>query len=402
MNNNDKPELQGREAEPSSLINPKQDMLRMAADDCDLDYKFLAESIPEILWSAHPDGSPHYHNPQWHDYTGLTPQETRESRWHQVIHNEDLPSCLERWEHSLRTGEPFEMELRFKRADGEYCWHLCRARPQKDAAGKVVRWTGLCTNLDEKKTSERALRQAAKLESIGVLAGGVAHDFNNLLTGILGNISMVLELLPPDHELRDPLDAAVRESNRAAALVKQLLAYSGKGNFKIEPIQLSRLIPELNRLFSTIIPKSVTLETDLQDPLPSIEGDRVQLQQVLMNLIINSAEAIVAGSSGTIRVSTRTQYFAQRFAATLFEAEPIGPGEYVLLEVRDSGSGIDSEDLARIFDPFFTTKFAGRGLGLAATLGIVKGHKAGIVVETAPGCGTAFRIYFPVSHCSES
>jgi two-component system cell cycle sensor histidine kinase/response regulator CckA len=243
----------------------------------------------------------------------LTPEQSREGRWHQIVHEDDLPECLERWEQALRTGDPLEMELRFRRADGEHCWHLCRARAQKDASGKVVRWIGLCTDLDEQKKSEKALRQSAKLQSIGVLAGGVAHDFNNLLTGILGNISLAADLLPEEHEARDALEAALNESHRAADLIKQLLAYAGKSSVTIESIQLSRLIPELNTLFRTIIPNWVSLETHLQDPLPLIRGDRVQIQQILINLIINGAEAIEDGRAGKILVTTKAQEFAERY-----------------------------------------------------------------------------------------
>jgi signal transduction histidine kinase/ActR/RegA family two-component response regulator len=245
----------------------------------------------------------------------------------------------------------------------------------------------------ERRRIDQDLRQTQKLESIGVLAGGVAHDFNNLLVGILGNASLAMDVLPMDSPAAPLLQDVVLAGHRAADLTRQLLAYSGKGHFIIKPLDLSDLVREISGLIQPSIPKMVRLKLDLRQDLPAIEGDSSQLQQLVMNLVINGAESIPAGESGTVIVATYTREVSEPIR-TIPPTEVL-PGSYACIDVRDSGSGMDAATLSRIFDPFFTTKFTGRGLGLAAALGIVRGHKGGIEVESGPGKGSTFRVYIP-------
>ena len=269
--------------------------------------------------------------------------------------------------------------------------------PIRDRNGQVVGVSHMARDITEQKRTAEQMRQTQKLESLGVLAGGIAHDFNNLLTGILGNASLALEDLPYGSTARGPVEAAIAASERAAQLARQMLAYSGRGRFVIEPLDLSERIRDILPLIKAAIPAAVELRLDLDDRLPWIEADSAQIQQLLMNIIINGAEAIPEGSRGTLRIAARQQQVDDRFLRTewIGAAGELEPGPHVLFEVADSGIGMDQGTLARIFDPFFTTKFTGRGLGLAAVRGIVRGHRASIKVTSIPGQGTVFRVLFP-------
>ncbi|HWR51931.1 MAG TPA: PAS domain S-box protein [Bryobacteraceae bacterium] len=245
------------------------------------------------------------------------------------------------------------------------------------------------TDITDRKRLEEQLLETAKLESLGVLAGGIAHDFNNLLVGVMGNASLALDALPPElPRLRPMLEGVVTASERAADLVRQLLAYSGKGRFIIQPVDISGLIRETVGLIKASVPKNVELDLDLRETA-NIDADPSQMQQLIMNLIINGAEAISEGAGGTVRVRTCVREVA--------EVDGGPPGQNVEIVVEDNGSGMDEATRVRMFDPFFTTKFTGRGLGLAAVKGIVRGHKGVIHVESEPGKGTRFTVLLPVS-----
>jgi two-component system, cell cycle sensor histidine kinase and response regulator CckA len=231
------------------------------------------------------------------------------------------------------------------------------------------------------EASEARSRHVQKLESIGVLAGGLAHDFNNLLHVILGNADLALARTSPRSTAREPLDEIVRATHRAADLTRQMLAYSGKGAIEVRLLDLSREVREMATLLRSAISKQVTLVYDLASELPAVRADPTQMRQILMNLITNASDAI-GDQPGTITLRTRLGKY---------EADE------VVLEVSDTGTGMDTDTLQRIFDPFFTTKFSGRGLGLAAVMGIVKGHGGQIRIRTAPGQGTTFRIFFPAA-----
>jgi signal transduction histidine kinase len=246
----------------------------------------------------------------------------------------------------------------------------------------------------ERRHLEEQLRHAQKLESLGLLAGGVAHDFNNLLTGILGNASLVLDLMDPDSGLRMMLQDIIRASERAADLTRQLLAYAGKGKFVIEPVNASVLVRDISELLRSSVSRTVELSLHLEPDLPCIEGDASQIQQLVMNLILNAVEA-TGERPGVVRVTTSVREVRPGDRVGHFRPDPPQPGIYVAIEVRDDGCGMSDLVKAQIFDPFFTTKFTGRGLGLAAALGIVRGHKGSICVESAEGSGSCFTVLLP-------
>jgi len=297
-----------------------------------------------------------------------------------TIHPDDRAGFQAAIDRALRSLTDLELEFRVVQSGGGVSWHVSKGRILSGDDGRPLKIVGLSMDVTERRMFEQKLREGQKLESIGLLAGGVAHDFNNLLTGILGNASLALEVLHPGNQASPLIENVVRASERAAALTQQLLAYAGKGRFVIEPLNLSSLVREITGLVNATIPKLVQLELDLDPRLPGIEGDASQLQQVVMNLVTNAAESM-DGKAGTVWVTTRVER----------------PSGSVCLEVRDEGCGMDQETQARIFDPFFTTKFTGRGLGLAAVSGIVRGHGGSIQVSSAPERGSTFRVLFPAA-----
>jgi signal transduction histidine kinase len=244
---------------------------------------------------------------------------------------------------------------------------------------------------------EEQLRHTQRLESVGLLAGGIAHDFNNLLTGVLGNTTLVLESTSESSPHRAPLERVVKAAEQAAHLTRQLLAYAGKGQFVIEPLNLDEVIRNILPLLRVSTPRHVDLRLSLHDRLPLIRADRGQMQQLIMNLVINAGEAIPGDSHGYVIVTTRVEAVSADDLAQANIRDSAGPGAYVRLEVRDNGAGMDRETQARIFDPFFSTKFTGRGLGLSAVMGIVRGHDGALHVASALGAGSTFTVHLPLA-----
>ena len=248
----------------------------------------------------------------------------------------------------------------------------------------------------ERKLLEERARQNQRMESLGVLAGGVAHDFNNLLVGIMGNSSLMIDMLPASSPLVPLLSDIVLASQKAADLTRQMLAYAGKGRFVSEPTDLSALVQDIGGLVRTSISRKVQIQLNLTPSLPSIEADPTQIQQLIMNLLINGAEAI-GDKAGSVVVTTGVREVDAGEFTSYYTAPEIESGNFVFLEVKDNGCGMDEPTLSRIFEPFFTTKFTGRGLGLAATLGIVRGHQGALKVESEVGNGSTFEILFPAT-----
>jgi signal transduction histidine kinase len=297
--------------------------------------------------------------------------------------------------------QPYESSIRCR--DGSIRHFLNTYNLERDAEGKPARVTGVFQDITAAKQAEqereelrRRVQHAQKLESLGLLAGGVAHDFNNLLVGILTNASLLLEDVPPSQpRLREPLEDIAQAGQRASELTRQLLAYSGRARFIIEPVNLSELAREMGQLLHAALHPGARLTLELSPELPAVHADATQLRQVVMNLITNAADAL-EGRAGEITVRTAPAAHARPLAqAVEFRdgAAPLGPA--VVLDVSDTGVGMEPQTLQRIFDPFFTTKFTGRGLGLAAALGIVRGHKGSIAVASAKGRGSTFRLQFP-------
>ena len=247
---------------------------------------------------------------------------------------------------------------------------------------------------EERRKLEQQMQHAQKLESLGVLAGGIAHDFNNLLMAVLGNADLALSELPEHSPARENLVDIEKAARRAADLCRQMLAYSGKGRFVIEPVNLNEIIAEMSQLLEVSISKSAALRCHFAPDLPAVEADATQLRQIVMNLLTNASEAL-GERSGTISLTTGVEVCGPEGPPRTWAGEKLPGGPYVFLEVSDTGCGMDKETVEKIFDPFFTTKFTGRGLGLAAVLGIVRGHRGAMRVYSEPGQGTTFKILLP-------
>jgi signal transduction histidine kinase len=300
-------------------------------------------------------------------------------------------------EKTLSSLTPTEREVQTH--DGR--WHTMRILPYRtldDRIDGVVITFSDVTRLkrveQERRELEGRVLHSQKLESLGVLAGGVAHDFNNLLTGVLGSASLAQELLPDNEPVRELIKHIERAGHRAADLTRQMLAYSGKGRFEVVAVSLPELVHEMAELVKASISKKVALDFDFPENLPPIEADATQIRQLVMNLVTNAAEAI-GDKGGSVTVRTGVLDVDSVLMAKMQHEGDLPTGLYAFTEVTDTGCGMDPETQAKMFEPFFTTKFTGRGLGLSAVQGIVRGHRGAIQVCSAPGQGTCFRISVP-------
>ncbi len=249
---------------------------------------------------------------------------------------------------------------------------------------------------DERRKIEMQMQQTQKLESLGVLGGGIAHDFNNLLMGMLGHADLALTHLAEDAPARNDIEEVIASAQRAADLANQLLAYSGKGKFIVETVSLTRIAEEMRGLFDVSISKMATLHLNVDQKIPPIKCDTTQIRQVIMNLIVNASNAL-EDNAGDITLTTGSAHRSTSDFKDTCLGGHLPAGEYVFAKVSDTGSGMDEATRARVFDPFFTTKFTGRGLGLAAVMGIIRSHKGAISLESEPGKGSTFTVYIPTT-----
>ncbi len=368
-------------------------MLSTAASS---EFARLVDSAPALVWLADADRQWTYTNSQWSEFTGLPAHQSTGSGWAALIHPDDLSRVLENYNSAFEQQSTLHSEFRLLHEDGGFRWIRCTANPRFASDGAFAGLTGICIDTTEARLTEDRLRHAAKLESLGVLASGIAHDFNNLLAVMLGNASLATEKLPPDSPALPFLEQIIKASDTATQLTRQMLSYSGKGRFVLELVDLSAQVRDIVTLIKASVPRTVELQLDLAPGLPRIEADAGQIQQLVMNLVINGAEAVGPTGSGKVEISTLLGTVTEETQPDMLRGFSVPPGNYLILRVHDTGQGMDVSTKTRIFDPFFTTKFTGRGLGLAAASSIVRGHKGGIALESEPGSGTEFRIYFPV------
>ncbi len=340
---------------------------------------------------------------QLREILAVTPDENggTYAAYHARIHPEDRKRVGRVFAQALVRGEEVECEYRIVRGSGETLWVVTRGAVRRAASGEILGLLGATLDVtarrlaqEERAKLDQKLQDAQKLESLGVLAGGIAHDFNNLLTGILGNASLARMDLAPTSPAQSCLAQIEQASQRAAELCKQMLAYSGKGRFVVQSLDLSQLVEDAAPLLQVSVGKNAALKFRLASNLPAVSADVTQLRQILMNLVINASDAF-DGRSGVIEITTGVMRADAAYFAGTNLAPVLPEGDYVFLEVSDNGCGMDAETQKRIFDPFFTTKFTGRGLGLAAVLGIVRGHKGALKVYSEVGRGSTFKLLLP-------
>lgn len=342
----------------------------------------------------------HYVNPGMEAILGYMAADLVGQPFWKPVHPDEQELVRQRGDARRRGEEvPNRYVMKLLRKDGKtiYADFIARA---VTLGGKVY---GLGTAFDitdqvrsteDRLRTERQMFETQKLESLGLMAGGIAHDFNNLLTVILGNASIVLEEVEAGTMVHGCIRNVVDTCLRASDLTRQMLAYSGRGRFVVEPLNLNAAVKGIAALIESSLSKLIQVRYELEEDLPGLEADRAQLQQVVLNLVTNAAESLQIGS-GTITLRTGFQQMEDVDIAASFPGQQLEPGPFVYLEVKDTGTGMDAATQSRIFEPFFSTKAAGRGLGLAAIQGIVRGHKGGIWIYSTPGQGTTFRVALP-------
>jgi PAS domain S-box-containing protein len=385
----------GRELRTASAIDISAQKTGEAFPAREVVFSVLARSVPGILFAALPGGAWDDLSPQWEAYTGIPVTRALGYGWLDCVHVEDRENTARQWRESVAAGQRFDLEYRICHHSGAYRWFRGISSPMRDPAGRIVKWFGLCLDIEDQRRAEAALRSAERYESVGRLAEGVAHSLNNILVSIMGAASMMADEAPP--HLSATIQEMIGASQRAAEVTSQLLAYAGKGSFVISRTDLNAIVTGCGPAIRARFPPAIVLHLELAPDLPLIEVDADQARQIVMSLALNGAEAVAGGTgrAGSVAVRTAAERLDEQRIRGLASASGVKPGAFVLLEVSDTGSGMDAETLSCIFEPFFTTKFMGRGLGLAAVAGIVRARGGGIEVTSTPGGGTVFRVFFP-------
>jgi PAS domain S-box-containing protein len=366
----------------------------------------IIDLIPEMLFVKDADGRFLLVNQTIARSYNLSVEELT-GRLHSDIHPDkaEVAKMLAADRQVIETGMPiFIPEESFLGADGKTRYLQTKKIPFYFAETGKPTILGIAVDITDRKSSEeerlhfeQKLFHTQKLESLGVLAGGIAHDFNNILTSIIGNAELALMRMAPESPGIKNLHKIEQAAARAADLAKQMLAYSGKGTFIVENLDINCLLEEMLHMLEVSISKKVDLRLDLTPNLPAVEADATQMRQIVMNLVINASEAI-GERNGVIAIATGCIDRDNNYLKDYELANNSKASRYVFLEISDTGCGMDKETQAKIFDPFFTTKFTGRGLGMAAVLGIVRGHRGAIKVYSEPGKGTTFKILLPASY----
>jgi PAS domain S-box-containing protein len=395
--------------EPLALFTVRDRTEQMAAHRrlhrAETELRRVLVSVSDCLWSSRID-----EHGQWH-YRYLSPVVERitghpvsyfleDARgWEQVVDPVDLPHWHQ-FAARVRGGETAEIEYRIQKADGSTAWlrESVVASPA-NAPGSPMLLHGVLTDITERRraeqaTLERNLLQTQRLESLGVLAGGVAHDFNNLLTGILGNAGLARMGCPSGSPLHGPLEQIEAIALRAAELCQQMLAYAGKGSLQPIALNLNDVLRETMELVRLSLSNKATLTFELAPSLPCVWADVGQSRQVITNLVLNASEAL-GTREGRIRVATGILHRQPGSTEVEVFGGQLAEGEYVYLEVADDGEGMSTAVKARMFEPFFSTRFTGRGLGLPVVLGIVRGHQGALRVDSEVGVGTTVRVFLP-------
>lgn len=363
-------------------------------------FRSFVENVNDVLFVLTPSGVFSYVSPQWKDAFGYELSETVGKPFLPFVHPDDVPGCMTFLQQVLESGKKQSgVEYRVLCTDGSYVWYRANGSQTIDPLTGIPSFVGIGRDIsdlkraeEEKRAFEQQYQQTQKLESLGVLAGGIAHDFNNILAIIIGRCSLAKMRQETAVEHIESIEKA---AERAAELCRQMLAYAGKAQFTLSQINMRWLVDEMVNMLRTTTNQNAVIVFDSIPDIPFIKGDASQLRQVVMNLIINASEAI-GMEQGEIRVNLATIAIKADEPIKDHLGAIIASGEYIRLEVTDSGCGMDSETKRRIFEPFYSTKFTGRGLGMSAVLGIITAHKGALQLFSQPGQGTTFLVYLPV------
>lgn len=394
-------EIEGRRGATEELnlaLEGKTDALKAS----EARFRTLAEAAPVGIMETDSDGQTVFSNSRWRELfsgTGRAAQEP--SSWTDAVHREDRETVRDLWARAMGIEEPFSCEFRLSHGDGDR-WILGQATLLRDSRNRVDGCLLTMSDIDgmkkaeaRRRSLESQLRQSQKMETLGTLAGGVAHGFNNLLQPILGFARLAEDSLEEGHEVREDLEYVFRAATRATELVKQMLMFSRQAEHERMPLLIHPLVGEALKLLRGSLPSNVRIESEISRECPPVMADATQIHQVVMNLCANAYHA-VRDNNGSIRVGLNPTRVTAAKAAAI---DGLREGDYALLEVSDTGSGMDLATRERVFDPFFTTKQGGQGtgLGLSVVHGVALGHDGAVEVESEPGRGSVFRVYLPAT-----
>jgi PAS domain S-box-containing protein len=401
----------------SHLVERRQ--AEQALRDSELRFRTLADAMPQLIWTTTATGQHEYFNARWHAFTGVTQPEAVVDNWIALIHPDDRPVVQERWERCLGTGKAYEAECRLRRHDGVYCWVLARALPVRDADGRILRWFGSSTDIEEIVTARQILARdrqqleelvaertqalertqadlihAQRLEALGKLAGGIAHDFNNILQAIQGSAAL-LERRPADAAWTLRMSRMILDSTeRGVAISRRLLSFARRGNLRAEAIHPADLLADMSEILEHTLGRGITVRIDAARQLPPFLADKAQLETALINLAMNARDAMAG--QGLLTMSASAEWIPGEHQAG--QPSSLKLGSYIWLRIADTGAGMDAATLARASEPFFTTKEVGKGtgLGLSMAKGFADQSGGALLIESNLGQGTTVNLWFPV------
>ncbi len=379
-------------------------------------FRVLADSLPQLVWSATPDGARDYHNARWYEFTGAPIGSCDADAWAAWVHPDDRDAVLALWARARTSSEAFEREYCLRHRSGEHRWVLARGQPERNAEGRVTRWYGSCTDIEEivqarvlmrrsheelealvaQRTgalaqAQEALLQAKKLEGMGELTGGVAHDFNNLLTPILGALDMLARRGVGGEREQRLIHGALESADRARTLIHRLLAFARRQPLQAAPVDVGALVRGMADLVASATGPTVTVAVEVEDPLPLATADRHQLEMAILNLGVNARDAM--DGKGRLTISAT--------AEAVEAGHPTGltPGPYVRICVADTGKGMDEATRSRAIEPFFSTKGPGQGTGLGLSMahGLASQLGGALTIDSRPGEGAQIAIWLPQS-----
>jgi PAS domain S-box-containing protein len=357
-------------------------------------YRSLTLASASIVWITDPDGTMVSDLPSWEAYTGQDRRTYEGWGWIAAVHPDDRPATMAGWRRALDRKETYYAEYRLLRGDGQYRRMTARGVPVLNAQGELVEWVGTCTDVEDDRRAAEHLRQAQRLEAVGSLAGGVAHEVNNMMTAVIGFGGFALKGMTPDHPQRSDVAEMVKAATRAAGITRQLLAFTRQQVLRPSVLDFNTVVSNVVRLLGSFLGADVDLVTDLDPEVGRVRADLGQLEQVIVNLALNARQAMESG--GRLRLETSNVMLDSGYSAR-HPGTDVEAGQYVVLRVSDTGSGMDAATLARAFEPFFTTKAVGQGtgLGLSMAYGIIKQSGGYIWLYSEPGLGTTVKVYLP-------
>jgi PAS domain S-box-containing protein len=372
------------------------------------EWRTLVDAIPTLAWMAEADGSVFWYNHRWYDYTGTTSIDMQGSGWESVHDSQELPHIKARWRTCIAAGQPFQMTIPLKGADGVFRPFFTRVVPLKNDRGEVSRWFGTNTDVSPERerqelearvqeevrareSAQAILAHAQRLEALGQLAGGIAHDFNNVLQAISGGLSLVQKRAHYPEDVQRFARMAFNAASRGASVTARLLAFARKGELKAVPVCVQSLMENLREILSSTLGAGVTIQMDVDYDAPPLFADKAQLETVMVNLAVNARDAMPSG--GILRLSAHSEVIT----GPASNRPPLKAGCYLRLELSDTGNGMDAATLRRAAEPFFTTKKPGEGtgLGLAMARGFAQQSGGGLWIDSVPGRGTTVTLWFP-------